>query len=338
MSRDDWQRRLGPLYGGAVALVHSTSWRWPDDVRDEQRSSAWVVVVGLPIGVLAYLAAAFIKALHLPVAIAALVGLAALSAASAALIEKGVVERISDQVPAVLVLVFATLVRAAAIVSVTPAHWLGVLVATALVGRFTAVFLQAIGDPILDDHAPRSLVATPAPPWLTAALGLAVAAVVTIALGKAGLFAMLLAVASAFVVGIDAQRRDRGLSAPAVATAAAIGELLVLLAATSPREGQTANTLARAAGSLHEPRRSRACLDRPPTPARTSEGYVLETTYRRRPQAPTNGLAPRPRGSARVGARLRWVSSATSRCTRPGVARGSCPSSCRNACRSLEIA
>jgi hypothetical protein len=232
MSRDDWQRRLGPLYGGAVALVHSSSWKWPTDVRDEARSAGWVVAVGLPIGVVAYLAAAVVRGLHLPLAIAALVGLAALSAASATLIEKGVAERISDEVPRLLVLVFGTLIRAAAILSVAPAHWLGVLVSTALVGRWAAVFLQAIGDPIHDDHAPRSLVATPAPAWLTAALGLAVAAVATIALGKAGLAAIVLAAAAAFVLGVDAQRRDHGLSAPVVATAAAIGELLVLLAAT----------------------------------------------------------------------------------------------------------
>jgi MFS family permease len=232
MSRDDWQRRLGPLYGGAVALVHSSSWRWPTDVRDEVRSAGWVVAVGLPIGLCAYLAAALIRGLHLPVAIAALVGLAALSAASAALVEKGVFERVGQEVPGILVLVFTTLIRAAAILSVAPAHWLGLFVATALVGRWAAVFLQAIGDPIVDDHAPRSLVAAPAPAWLTGALGLAVAALATIALGKAGLVAVLLAAAAAFVLGVDAQRRDHGLSAPVVAMAAAIGELLVLLAAT----------------------------------------------------------------------------------------------------------
>lgn len=232
MSREDWQRRLGPLYGGAVALVHSSSWRWPYDVRDEQRSAGWVVAVGLPIGLVAYLAAAVVRGLHLPLAIAALVGLAALSAASAALIEKGVFERVDREVPGILVLVFTTLIRAAAILSVTPGHWLGLFLATALVGRWAAVFLQAIGDPILDDHAPRSLVAMPAPAWLIAALGLAVAAVATIALGKAGLAAVLLAAAAAFVLGVDAQRRDHGLSSPVVATAAAIGELLVLLAAT----------------------------------------------------------------------------------------------------------
>lgn len=238
MSRDDWQRRLGPLYGGAVALVHSSSWRWPSDVRDEDRSAGWVIAVGLPIGLVAYLAAAFVRWLHLPAPIAAIAGLAVLALASAGIVEKGLVERVdrsqarSPSVPAILVLVFAVLVRAAAIVSIAPAHWLGVLVSTTLVGRFAAVFLQAIGDPILEDHAPRSLVATPPPAWLAAALGLGVAALATIALGKAGLAAVILTAAAAFVLGVDAQRRDTGLSAPVVATAAAIGELIVLLAAT----------------------------------------------------------------------------------------------------------
>ena len=154
----------------AVALVHSSSWRWPNDVRDEQRSAGWVVAVGLPIGLVAYLAAALVRGLHLPLAIAALAVLAALPAASAALIEKGVFDRISEQVPAILALVFTTLVRAAAVLSIAPAHWLGLFLSTALVGRWAAVFLQAIGDPILDDRAPRSLVATPAPAWLTAGM------------------------------------------------------------------------------------------------------------------------------------------------------------------------
>ena len=49
-------RRLGPLYGGAVALVSSTPWRWPDAVTSESRSSLWVVLIGLPIGFVAWLA------------------------------------------------------------------------------------------------------------------------------------------------------------------------------------------------------------------------------------------------------------------------------------------
>lgn len=231
-------RRLGPLYGGAVALVHSTPWRWPLSIGNEARSSFWVVALGAPVGALAWLAATLARGLNLPIAVAAIVGLAVLSFASATLVERGVVERIdgahasAPSVTSILVLVFGTLVRATALLALAPGEWLGVFVATALVGRWAAVFLQALGDPILDDDARRSLVATPAPAWLTAALSLGVATISVIALGKAGIVALAVAAATAFGLGLDAQRRDRGLSAPVVATAAGVGELTVLLVAT----------------------------------------------------------------------------------------------------------
>lgn len=232
-------RRLGPLYGGAVALVHSTSWRWPLAAADrDARSPFWIVAIGAPIGLVAYIAAALVHGVGLPGAVAAIVGLAVLSFASALLVERGVVERIdgshatAPSVASILVLVFGTLVRAAAILALPPEAWLGVFVATALVGRWAAVFLQSLGDPIVDDDAPRSLVAAPAPAWLIAALSLGVATVAVLALGTAGVAALAIAAAIAFALGLDAQRRDHGLSAPVVATAAAVGELTVLLVAT----------------------------------------------------------------------------------------------------------
>jgi cobalamin synthase len=230
-------RRLGPLYGGAVALVHSTPWRWPETIGDEARSSFWVVVVGVPIAVVAWIAAAVLHAAGVPPGIDAVVGLAVLSLASAALVERGVVERIERRpdaigVTSLLVIVFATLVRAAAITTVPATNWFGVLLATVLVGRWSAVFLQALGDPIIHDDAERSLVAMPSPPWLTAALGVGVAVITVIALGKAGIVALALTAAIAFGLGLDAQRRDHGLSPPVVALAAAVGELVVLLVAT----------------------------------------------------------------------------------------------------------
>lgn len=269
-TREEWMRRLGPLYGGAIALVHSTPWRWPGSLsRDalggvastETRSPFWVVALGLPIGLVAYAVAVLVRAVGLPSPIAALLGLAMLTFASAALVERGVVERLdrdhrraadaanaagisslgangSPSVLAILVLVFGTLVRAAAIVSATAmstassSHWLGVFVATALVGRWAAVFLQGLGDPILDDDAPRSLVVTPPPAWLTGALSIGVAVIVGLALGKVGILALVIVAAAAFALGLDAQRRDNGLSAPVVACAAAVAELVVLLAAT----------------------------------------------------------------------------------------------------------
>jgi adenosylcobinamide-GDP ribazoletransferase len=245
-TRDDWQRRLGPLYGGAVALVHSTPWRWPTEVGDDRRAAGWLVALGLPVGAASWGVAALARAAGLPVAIAALIGLAGLSLASAALIERGLAERIDQwdrrahprdgaRVPGVaslLVLVFVTLVRAAAITTLPPSRWLAVLVAMAVVGRWSAMFIQALGDPITSDAAPRSLVTAPAPAWLVAAISVGVAVIAVLALGKAGILALALAAIAAFALGLEAQRRDGGLSAPAVATVAAVGELAVLLIAT----------------------------------------------------------------------------------------------------------
>jgi adenosylcobinamide-GDP ribazoletransferase len=232
-------RRLGPLYGGAVALVRSTPWRWPDAVTDEPRSPIWLVALGAPIGVAAWAVAALAHGAGMPAAIGAVLGIAMLTAASAALIERGLAERVDHwqgqarpTTAAVVTLVFVTALRIAAFASVDPARWLGVLVAAALTGRWAAVFLQAVGEPIRDDDAGRSLVATQAPAWLAAAMGLAVAAIAVLALGKIGVVAVVFAAALAFAIGLDAQRRDGSLSAPAVAMAAAVGEIAVLLVAT----------------------------------------------------------------------------------------------------------
>jgi len=101
-----------------------------------------------------------------------------------------------------------------------------------LLGRWAAVFLQSLADPILDDRSPRSLVATPAPLWLIAALSAGVVALAVVALGKLAIVVLAFTAAVSFGLGLDAQRRDRGLTSPVVACAAAAGELLTLLIAT----------------------------------------------------------------------------------------------------------
>jgi hypothetical protein len=228
-------RRLGPLYGGAVALVHSTPWRWPNTIGNEARSPAWVVALGIPIGIVAWLVASAGHSIGLPVAVDALLGLGMLSLASAGIVERGLGERLDRDAPGaatIVALVFLTLVRAAAIVAVPPAHWLGTFVAVGIAGRWAAIFLQALGDPILDDDSPHSLVATPAPLWLVGAISGAVVAIGIVALGKVAIVAFAMVAGLSFALGLDAQRRDRGLSGPVVATAAAVGELVVLLAAS----------------------------------------------------------------------------------------------------------
>jgi len=237
-TREDWQRRLGPLYGGAVALVHSTPWRWPTEVSDDARSPGWIVALGVPIGLLAWVIAALLRGAGVPVPIAAIFGLATLSLASAAIVERGLAERVdewdgrrSGSPAAVVTLVFSTLVRAFAITTIAKGDWLLVFLATAVVGRWAAVFLQAIGDPIHEGDK-RSLVATPAPAWLTAAISLATAALTVWALGKAGIVALALTAIAAFGLGLATQKRDGGLTSSTVAVAAAIGELVVLVVAT----------------------------------------------------------------------------------------------------------
>ena len=237
-SREEWQRRLGPLYGGAVALVHSTPWRWPNEVSDDARSPGWVVALGVPIGLLAWVVAALLRGAGVPIPIAAIFGLAMLSLASAAIVERGVAERVDEwdgrrngSPAAVLTLVFTTLIRAFAITTIAHGNWLLVFLATAVVGRWCAVFLQALGDPIHYDEK-RSLVAVPAPAWLTAAISIATAAITVWALGKAGIVALALAAIAAFGLGLATQKRDGGLTASTVAVAAAIGELIVLVVAT----------------------------------------------------------------------------------------------------------
>ena len=235
-------RRLGPLYGGAVALVHSTPWRWPDAVADEARSPGWVVAVGAPIGLVAWALSALALAAGMPASVGAVLAVAVMTFASAALVERGLAERIDRWqgggaaglgAGAVVALALVTALRIAAVAAVRPDRWLAILVATALVGRWSAVFLQALGEPVKDDHARRSLVAAPAPAWLIAALGVAALAISVVALGaKAGIAAVAVTAAVSLGLGLEAQRRDGGLSAPVAATAAAAGELVVLLLAS----------------------------------------------------------------------------------------------------------
>ena len=242
-TREDWQRRLGPLYGGAVALVSSTPWRWPTKVGDEARSPGWVVALGVPIGLSAWAVAALAHAAGIPAPLAAILGLAMLSVGGAALIERGLAERIdhwqgqarTDRATtaiSVLALVLVTVVRAGTVASVRPGQWLLLFLATAVVGRWAAILLQSLGDPIEQQDGRRSLVATPAPAWLTAAISAGVGVLAIFSLGKAAVIALALAALAAFGFGLEAQRRDGGLSAPVVAFTAAVAELLVLLVAT----------------------------------------------------------------------------------------------------------
>jgi len=143
------------------------------------------------------------------------------------------IDRIAPAPAPTIAVVVVLVIRAAVVMALPPARWLGAFVAAPVIGRWTAALLQAIGDPITDARDDRSLVVVASPPWLTAAVSAGVVALAIVAIGKAAIAAVALAAAIGFALGVDAQRRDRGLSAPVVATAAVIGELVALIAATA---------------------------------------------------------------------------------------------------------
>ena len=177
----------------------------------------------------------------------AIVGLAMLSLASAALVERGLAERF-DRWQGQARSADPMSRRARARVRdagarrggrvVDPSHWFGVFVATAVAGRWAAVFLQALGDPIA--RRPRRRARSSrrrTPPWLDRraqrrrrrghrSSRSARAGIIAMALGRDR---------SRSRSASHAQRRDRGLSAPGRRDRRAIGELVVLLAASLRR-------------------------------------------------------------------------------------------------------
>ena len=172
-------RRLGPLYGGAVALVHSTPWRWPGEIADEPRSPGWVVALGLPIGIgrvprrrdrARDRLAGHGRSRRRPRYARARVG--GPRRARRRRSHRSRRGPLADGQERARAGVRDPRAGRRAGRTATRIAGSAVLVAAAVVGRWAAVFLQALGEPILDDHEPRSLVATPAPLWLTGALGI----------------------------------------------------------------------------------------------------------------------------------------------------------------------
>ncbi len=237
-SRDAWKRRLGPLFGGAVALASSSSLALPGVQADEEAPAAgWVLAIGAAIGVCAYGVAALGHALALPAAACTAVAIVIGILLSGAVVERGLGvylsrnaagERTSDPAIAATAISGSLLVRTHLLAALPYEHWLFAFPATWLVGRWAAMFLQAIGDPILD--APRrSLVAHPPPAWVMGAATAVVAIGAVVSLGWAMLLALALTAVVAFALGLAAQRRRGGIDAAVVGAAAAAGEVMTLL-------------------------------------------------------------------------------------------------------------
>lgn len=229
-SRDLWKRRLGPLWGGALALSSSSA-LLPDssDWRDDAPRAAWLVVVGAVVGVAGYAAAALGGAAGLPLEVCATVAALVTLASGALLGERATASLLRGQGELAAALVAGAVLLRAQLVAALPFEaWLPALAGASAIGRWSAAFLQSLGDPILDAPA-RSLVAAPPAAWELGAITAALALASYLTLGGAPLWAMALAAAAAFALGLHAQRRRGGLDAKVVGAAALAGELGALL-------------------------------------------------------------------------------------------------------------
>jgi hypothetical protein len=232
--RDEWMRRLGPLYPGAVALRQTTAVRWPavlDTAGDDRaRAAPWMVGLGAAIGACAWSAAWLLGALGAAPALGGAVALVVATALGAAVVEAGVARRFeawwaSTGAVAVTGLV---VVRATALLAIAPSAWLGVLISAPLAGRFAALLAQRTGA---DGGHRRDLVVGPSSWFTVAAVGLAVVVATSALAGTGGLVGVLIAAAAAFALAGWLRHTGSGVDADGLALAAAIGELAVLVCA-----------------------------------------------------------------------------------------------------------
>jgi hypothetical protein len=232
-SREVWKRRLGPLFGGAVALASSSvlvGRQLADD--DDVPVAGWLVAVGAALGLCGYAVAVLIHRLGVAPSAAAALGLVVAVLLGGAVVERGVsayVASAADAATATTAIAGSLIVRSALVAVIPAERWLWAFPAIWVIGRWAAMFLQAIGDPILDPP-PRSLVTAPPPAWAAAAATAGIAVIAVAGVGWSMVIAMGLAAAAAFGLGLAAQRRRGGLDAGVVALAALAGELITLVA------------------------------------------------------------------------------------------------------------
>jgi cobalamin synthase len=238
--RDEWMKRLGPVYPGLVALARTTSLVAPDvpheDEGDVGRAAVWVVVVGAVIGIGGWIVVRSLAGLGATPALAGLVAAVAMTLVGGGVAERGFARWIGGPKSTrtasneLLAIGGATLVRWVALVSTSPGRWAALLIAAPLAGRWSAVFLQAIGDPAPVDRGRRSLIVVPPAAAVTGALTLAIAGAAVYGLGWTGLVAIGIAAGLAFAMGLRSQRKHGGIDGDVVAAAAVIGELVVWIA------------------------------------------------------------------------------------------------------------
>lgn len=250
--RDEWMRRLGPLYPGAVAIRQTTAVRWPSDLRttseDAERSAPWVVVIGAVLGVAAWLVGWTAGLLGVVPALRGALAVVTLTALTAALLDLGLARTVerwmgrADDDPALgpagtTALLSGALLRMVAVVSIRPSAWLAALVVAPLVGRWSALCLQRLGD-VLEPPVSgrRSLLVGGVTWWQVGIVTALVAIVAVLGLGFAALLILAAVGALIFVLGLVVERNRGGLDGHALAAVAALAELgaLIGVAALAP--------------------------------------------------------------------------------------------------------
>jgi adenosylcobinamide-GDP ribazoletransferase len=236
VERDEWMRRLGPLYPAAVAIRRTTVARVPARLgvvgEDLPRSAPWVVGLGALTGFLAYVAAWLIARWGGSPLLAAAVAVAMLAVAGGAVAEAGFARWAEQRAgrAAVIGSAASLVVRFAALASIAPGHWLAALVVAELAARWSALLLQRLGDPILDD-AERPGLSVGEVSWgVVGAVTLAVVIAAGWGFGGRGVAAVVACGVAAFGLGLEAQRRDGQPTSDALAAAASVGGAIVLVA------------------------------------------------------------------------------------------------------------
>ena len=235
--RDEWMRRLGPLYPAAVALRQTTAVRWPPGLvlasDDLARSAPWMVAVGAAIGLCAWSAAWLLGSAGAAPAVGGAFALVAMAGLGALAIEAGVARRaeLLGTGAGAAAIALLVLTRAVALLATHPDQWLGALVAAPLLGRWGALLVQRLGEPV--SAGDRDLVVGSGSWTQVAVISAAVAIAAIVLVGWSALAAMIVAGGAAVGLGLDAERRDGRLGRDAIAAVAAAGELVLLVAAAA---------------------------------------------------------------------------------------------------------
>lgn len=255
--RDEWMRRLGPLYPGAVAVRQTTAMRWPGDLRatadDAVRAAPWMVVVGGALGAIAFAAGWLAGKLGVAPAVSGALAVLTLSILSAAILDVGLARTVERWLrglpdvdapaipadsglgaPGVSVLLATAMLRVVAIIAIRPSAWFAALVLAPLIGRWAALALQRLGD-VLEPPAPerRSLIVGEVGWGQVAVVTALVALLAVLGLGWSSLLILAVVAAVAFGIGLASERTRGGLDAHGLAAVAAVCEVIALIGAAA---------------------------------------------------------------------------------------------------------